>query len=346
MIICSECGKEIPKDVDSCVNCGNAVTWQDNNHQFNIIVSAIEQKDDITITPGLTKTLKWFALANAAVILSITITTGGAGVALVPLLLILGATFPFGALLLSKWLAKKAHNIKIIDSNSTDSAEMQLYNIVDVLRKRAGISEMPEVGVYKSKEMNAFATGPRRNNALIAFTNTLLRNMELDEITAVAAHEIAHIANGDMITLSIVQAVVNALVLLISIPLSMLKFIALISDDVDWFVYAIVALVKFLIVSILLFLGNLVVKAFSRRREFEADRLAAQLVNPTSMIKALEHLGGEVAHISYDKSVESYSTLKISSPLSTLGDLFSTHPSIERRVVSLQSMQDEVLPKT
>ena len=89
-----------------------------------------------------------------------------------------------------------------------------LYEIVDLLRKRANINKMPEVGVYISDDINAFATGRSKNNALIAFSSSLLQKMDDDEISAVAAHEIAHIANGDMITLSVVQSVANAIVLL------------------------------------------------------------------------------------------------------------------------------------
>lgn len=335
LIKCVDCNNEISKSADTCPNCGREVTWADLDHGLEGVSSSIGQKGVLKIDSGLNKTLKWFCLANAAVIISISLTTAGAGLAIAPLLLLMGATFPFGGLLISKWLAKKSHNIRLIHSDSNNISEKQLYDLVDMLRKRAGLEVMPEVGVFPSKEMNAFATGPNKKNALLAFSNSLLKKMDKDEIAAVAAHEMAHIANGDMITLSIVQSVTNALVLLISIPLSVLKIGSLFSDQIDWLGFMLISLLKFIVVTILLFLGNLVVKAFSRKREFEADKLASELLDKDSMIKALKSLNEEVSSIEYDKSVSAYSAMKISSPASRFGDIFSTHPSIERRIAAL-----------
>lgn len=337
LINCTDCGEKISRSAESCPHCGRKLVWEDLKQGFSNASSLIEGKGVINLKSGLSKTLTWFVLVNAAVILSITIVTAGEGVAIIPLLLVMGAVFPFGALLMSKWLAKKAHGIKIINSNTDNIAEAQLYNLIDVLRKRAGLEEMPEVGVFASEEMNAFATEASKKKSLVAFSDNLLKKMDEDEIAAVAAHEISHIANGDMITLSIVQSVVNALVLLVGIPLYAWQMSAIFNGRSSWLGVMGITVIKFIIVSILLFLGNLVVKAFSRKREFEADKLASELLNKESMIKALKALGEESASISYGKQVEAYSALKINSPPSGINDIFSTHPSIERRIDALSN---------
>ncbi len=335
LITCTECQNDISSSANSCPNCGREIAWSDLNHNFKKISSSLKNKGTLNINSGLGKTLNWFFLINAAVIISLTITTFGVGIAAAPVLLILGATFPFISLFFSKWLAKKSHDIRLIHENSDNTSEKQLYDLVDALRKRAGLEVMPEVGVFTSDEMNAFATGPNKKNALLAFSDSLLKRMDGDAIAAVVAHEIAHVANGDMLTLSIVQSVTNSLVMLVSIPLSFIKIGALFSDKIDWLGYLIISFLKFIIVSIFLFLGNLVVKSFSRKREFEADKLASELLDKNSMIKALISLNSEASSIEYDKSVSAYAAMKISSPLSRFGDIFSTHPSIERRIDAL-----------
>lgn len=335
LIKCVNCGSGISGGENFCPSCGQKIAPVSKGSSFNSLLSSIESKGVLKINSGLNKTLKWFFLVNTAVIFSLALTTAGAGLAIAPLLLIMGATFPFGGLLLSKWLAKRSHNIRLINVSTNNKTDRQLYELVNMLRKRAGLEVMPEVGVFQSAEMNAFATGPSKNNALLAFSDSLLERMDKDEIAAVAAHEIAHIANGDMITLSIVQSVTNALVLVISIPLSFLKIGALFSDEIDWLGFVVISFIKFIVVSILLFLGNLVVKAFSRKREFEADKLASELLDKKSMIKALRKLNNEVSSIEVDRSIAAYSAMKISSPPSIFGDIFSTHPSIERRIYAL-----------
>jgi heat shock protein HtpX len=338
LINCSDCGEGVSKKAESCPHCGKSVTWADTKNGkngFKGVISEITNKDKISISSGLNKTLTWFVLVNAAVVISITILTAGEGVVIIPFLLLLGAIFPFGALLASKWLAKRAHNIRLIEEGTDIESERQLFDLVNSLRNRAGLEVMPEVGVYTSEEMNAFATGPSKKNSLVAFSDSLLKKMEEDEIAAIAAHEISHIANGDMITLSIVQSVINALVILITIPLFAWQMNAIASNRSSWFSVMAITVVKFIIVTILLFLGNLVVKAFSRKREFEADKLASELLNKQSMIKALKSLGGDISSIRYDKAVESYASMKINSPPSKLNDIFSTHPSIERRIAAL-----------
>jgi len=335
LINCSDCGEGVSKKAESCPHCGKSVTWADTKNGFKGMISEIANKDKVSISSGLNKTLAWFALVNAAVVISIIIVTGGQGIEIIPFLLILGALFPFGALLASKWLAKRAHNMRMIKEDTDNESEKQLIELVDSLRQKAGLEVMPEVGIYSSEEMNAFATGPNKKKSMVAFTDTLLKKMDEDEIAAIAAHEIAHIANGDMITLSIVQSVINALVILITIPLFAWQMNAITNGRSSFLSVMAITAIKFIIVSILLFLGNLVVKAFSRKREFEADKLASELLNKESMIKALTSLGDDTSSINYDKSVEAYAAIKVNSPPSSLNDIFSTHPSIERRIAAL-----------
>lgn len=338
MINCSECGHNISSEAESCTQCGRPVKWHDVKLGFSGVLSSLNSKNGIEVKGGFNKIVFWFLLANFAVIVSLTVTTGGAAVGFIPVVLLVGGLFPFIALLFSKTLAKRAHSIEIIHSNSKNESERQLYEIVDVLRKKAGLREMPEVGVFQANEMNAFATGASKRSALIAFSDTLLRNMDEDAIAAVAAHELAHISNGDMITLSIVQSVTNALAIVVTLPLTALKIGALFNRNVGYTTYLLISLAKFVVVSIMLFLGNLVVKFFSRRREFAADKLASELVGKGAMIKALSSLSGDVGNVKYSKSLESYSALKINSPASSLLDIFSTHPSIERRIARLESL--------
>ena len=304
---------------------------------FSKVVHQLEDKQSLGLTGNTLKTIKWLVLANAAVIISLGLISGGNLIGLAPYLLILGSVFPLGSLVFSKALAKKAHNIVVLKEGYFQTPEEEsLYRLVENLSYRAGIEKMPEVGIYHSPDMNAFATGMNRNNSIVAFSTALLEKMDEESIAAVAAHEVAHIANGDMITLSIVQGVINAIVLLITIPLSFIKLAALFSEDVGALAFWIIALVKMVITAIALFLGNLVVKAFSRRREFEADALAAQLVDKESMIGALKLLSRET--IIAPKEQAEYAAFKISSPEAWL-DIFSTHPSIERRIEKLQNLQ-------
>jgi heat shock protein HtpX len=306
------------------------------NKDFSQIINKIAGSCKLETKSGFFKTFKWLVLANAAVVLSLTIISGGALIAYSPFILLLGSVFPFISLLFSKSLAKKAHNIRIIDPETNDGYEKSLYEMVKSLCQKAGIEKIPEVGIYESSDMNAFATGPSKNQSLITFSSALLNNMDEKGIAAVAAHEIAHIVNGDMITMSIVQSVVNAFTLLITIPLSFIKIFALFSDQVDALAYLFISFVKFIITSIVLFLGNLVVMAFSRKREFEADKLAAYLLDKNYMIHALKILSQDT--VTFPKEQKAYAAFKINAP-SALFDIFSTHPSIERRIERLEKLE-------
>lgn len=304
---------------------------------FMHIVSEAKRKGTFHVEGKKAKIFGWFAAANTAVILSFVIFTKGAGAELVPFMLGFGCIFPFISLALSKTLAIKAHGVhRIIPNNFGNSEQENLYNMVDSIRLRAGLQEPLEVGVYESDDVNAFAVGMTRKSSLVAFSTGLLEKMDNNEIAAVAAHEIAHIANGDMLTLTLVQAVVNGIVLLISLPFKLLKIASFFDNNSSWVDFFIYTVINAAVTGFLLMLGNLVVKAFSRKREFEADKLAASLLEKNYMISALRTLE-RIPFPELPKEQMAYASFRINSPKAML-DIFSTHPSLERRIAALESI--------
>lgn len=302
--------------------------------QYNAIVQEIRNKGFLEIRSNKSKIFGWFALANAAVILSLTIIFQGISPNVFLFLLFLGSIFPLISLFFSKWLAKKAHNIRIIKPGECYSeSELQLYRLVESLSERAGLGAVPEVGIYDSEDMNAFATGKSKKDSIVAFSSALLTQMDDPSVAGVAAHEIAHIANGDMLTLALVQSVVNAVILLITLPMNLLKIAALLNENVGVLGYWLISIAKIVATVVLVFLGNLVVKAFSRHREFQADKLAASLVSKDYMIQALSTLK-EDTYVP-PKEQLAYAAFKINSPAAWM-DIFSTHPALDRRIKALE----------
>lgn len=275
-----------------------------------------------------------FVLVNAGIVATLAVVFPS-GALFAPVIGISGAVV---SLLLSKWLAKRAHNTYIIDPRNFRSEEEKwLYTTVADLSQKAGLPGMPEVGVYDSPDMNAFATGPRKDSALVAFSTGLLQKCDHAAITGIAAHEIAHVANGDMILLTLVQAVVNTLILLITMPLSALRLVALFSDRVDWFIFFLISLLRYAATITLTFLGSLVLFWFSRRREFAADYGAATLAGAGAMIHALSTLGQDPDETPATQS--SYAAFKIKSAPRWL-DIFSTHPSLQQRIDRLECLRN------
>lgn len=294
------------------------------------ITNYVRFRGTLDLRSNLYRTIGWFALANAAVVLSLAIISGGALLGAAPFVLLLGCLLPFIMLGLSKWLARRAHRMQQVkDGQFRVEGEEHLYRLVESLATRANLPTTPEVWIYDSDDMNAFATGPGRANAMLAFSTGLLAHMDERGIAAVAAHEIAHVANGDMLTLSLVQSVVNAIALLITIPLWFIKIAAFFSNEVGLLMYWLISACTWIITAIVLFLGNLVVMAFSRKREYEADALAARLIDSGSMIHALQVLGTEVPL--FPKEQKAYATCKINNAVGW-ASIFSTHPSIENRI--------------
>lgn len=239
------------------------------------------------------------------------------------------------SLLMSKFMAKTMMGVVIMDSTGPHG---ELVRRVHQLARTAGLEKMPEVGVYESPEVNAFATGPSRNNSLVAVSSGLLSQMSSDEVEGVLAHEVAHIANGDMVTMALVQGVVNAFVMFFA-RIAAFALQNVLSGDRDsdddrpaasGFAYHISVMVFEIAFS---FLGMFVVAYFSRVREFRADKGAAQFAGKTKMIAALRRLQQKIDQV--DDSQDQIKAMKISSKKGFMSFL-STHPALEDRIAALE----------
>ena len=248
---------------------------------------------------------------------------------------VLGMGGAFVSLFISKWMAKSMYRIQIIDSNTANATEMTLLNMVHNMSKKAGLRKMPEVGYYDSPEVNAFATGPSRNNSLVAVSTGLMNRMSRDQVEAVLGHEIAHVANGDMVTMTLIQGVMNTLVLFASRILASFAASALRGDREgggSWFVEF--GLYMFF-QSVLGLLGAVVTNSFSRWREYRADAGGARLAGKEQMISALRALQGTEDFVARDD--KAFASLKISGQRSALAKLFATHPPLEERIERLRN---------
>ncbi|URJ24947.1 protease HtpX [Candidatus Blochmannia ocreatus (nom. nud.)] len=261
---------------------------------------------------------------------------------------IFGFLGAFISLLLSKFIALSTVNGVVINKASNDM-EIWILESIRNQSKKLCISA-PQLAIYDSVDMNAFATGFRKNAALIAVSSSLLKNMSRDSIEAVIAHEISHIASGDMVTMTLIQGVMNTFVIFISRSLSRLIEFCLLynsdrnssisAHDNDHYNFDTPSLIYVVITSILemLFgmLASIVVFWFSRRREFYADSGAAKLVGCKNMICALQELQCDIESNNISNSVM---TLYINSVKKTniLSNLFASHPSLEHRIEALRN---------
>tara|TARA_B110000503_G_scaffold103401_1_gene154414 strand:- start:633 stop:1508 length:876 start_codon:yes stop_codon:yes gene_type:complete len=250
-------------------------------------------------------------------------------------LLVFCALFGFGgsliSLLISKWMAKRSTGTQII-SEPRNADEQWLLSTVQALAQNAGIG-MPEVGVFPSDSANAFATGWNRNSALVAVSAGLLQRFERNEVRAVLAHEIGHVANGDMITLSLIQGVINTFVMF---------FARIIGHTVDRVIfktqrgYGIGYYIVTIVAEIALgFLASMIVFRFSRFREYRADAAGARLTTPVDMIAALQRLKLEQG-MPADLPGE-MTAFGIRQGKTALSALMSSHPPLDDRIKALQS---------
>ncbi len=253
-----------------------------------------------------------------------------------PFLMIFCAVWGMGgafvSLFLSKWMAKTFHGVKVIDRNNPNPDLRRLVETVHNLARRAQLPQMPEVGFYDSQDINAFATGPSKNNSLVAVSTGLLQRMNEKELEGVLGHEISHIANGDMVTMTLIQGIVNAFVMFFSRVLA--NVIASNVDEKYRF------MVRFLatIVGDIAFglLGSVVVTYFSRQREFRADAGSARVSSRENMILALKKLQ-TVYELPLPPEEGTTATLMISNrPRHGVEGLFRTHPPLEERIAALQ----------
>jgi heat shock protein HtpX len=236
----------------------------------------------------------------------------------------------FVSLLISRWIAKKAMGVQLVNGQTGDQTFDLLYRTVARLAQQAQLP-MPEVGIYESGEVNAFATGPSKRKSLVAVSTGLLRAMRQDEVEGVLAHEIAHISNGDMVTMTLIQGVVNAFVIFLSRAVA-----AVVRQTADERYAYILSFVVMILLQIGLgILGIMIVNWFSRAREFRADAGGASLAGRGNMIAALRRL--QDAKDLVDKSQPALATLKINGGKMSM--LMSTHPPLEARIRALETGQ-------
>jgi heat shock protein HtpX len=292
---------------------------------------------------ALAKRVLLFLITNIAVIVTINIALqviqALTGIQIDPSsssgLLVFCAVWGMGgafiSLMMSKWMAKQAMGVQVIDPNTRNPQEQDLLQMVYSISKAAGLTNMPEVGIYHSPEVNAFATGPSRDHSLVAVSSGLLNRMTRSEIEGVIGHEVAHIANGDMVTMTLIQGVVNAFVMFFSRILARL-IASNVSENARHAVYFSLSIVFDIAFSIL---GSLVVAYYSRAREFRADLGGARYAGREKMIAGLRRLQSLFDQLEPDDS--SVATLKISSRPTGLMALFSTHPPLEERIRRLET---------
>lgn len=242
----------------------------------------------------------------------------------------------FISLWMSKVVAKTSMGVQVIDPATASGQQQYFLNKVYNLAKGVGLNKMPEVGFYESPELNAFATGPSKNNSLVAISTGLLQNMQSNEVEAVLGHEISHVANGDMVTMTLIQGITNAFALFLSriiayaITLGMSR-----GDQESSSAGSSMTFVGLTVLFDVMFtlLGSIVVASFSRHREYRADAGGAKLTGRTNMIEALKKLQ-EFSQIQ-DQRAPSLAALKISHQKSWT-TLFASHPPIEERIKRLE----------
>jgi len=250
-------------------------------------------------------------------------------------LLIISAVFGFGgafiSLLISKWMAKRAMGVKVI-TNPANETERWLVNVVTQQAQTAGIG-MPEVGIFDSPDPNAFATGANKNSALVAVSTGLLRSMRREEVEAVLGHEVSHVANGDMVTLTLVQGVMNTFVFFLARIIGGIVDKVILKNErgngIGYFVTVIVAQI------VLGFLAGMVVAWFSRKREFRADAGGAHLAGTNSMIGALEALKRVHTPTALPEQMKAFG-INDAAPTG-LQRLLMSHPPLDARIAALNS---------
>jgi heat shock protein HtpX len=253
--------------------------------------------------------------------------------------LVWGMGGAFISLGMSRMMAKWMMGVQVIDPSTRDSDLQQLVQTVHQLARAAHLPAMPEVGIYDSPEVNAFATGPTKSRALVAVSTGLLHRMSQEEVEGVLGHEISHVANGDMVTMTLLQGVMNAFAMFLSraIAFAIAQSMRGDRDDRDrgtnsFMIFAI----QMVLEIVFMILGSIVIAWFSRYREFRADAGGARLAGRENMIRALDKLRRtyELVDPTAQPAIQ---TLKIASHPKGLMALFSSHPPLEERIARLQA---------
>jgi len=306
------------------------------------------------------KRIGWFILINVLVLVTINITLsligmGGwganvgmgsqQGLGMQSLLIFSGVVGFSGALIslaMSRMMAKWMMGVRLVNPNSPGQEGWVARKVLEICRM-AGLPE-PQVGIYNSDDVNAFATGPTKSRALVAVSSGLLSRMTQDEAEGVLAHEVAHIKNGDMVTMTLIQGVVNTFAVFLSNIIAFAAGQAVEAKNRYWVQFA----VHILCSIVLTLLGSMAVSYYSRRREFVADSGSAKLVGSSKMIAALrklQQLQGSLAEIGDAAEVnrarpDAVAALQISGKrASGFALLLATHPPLEERIESLRKMR-------
>lgn len=252
--------------------------------------------------------------------------------ALLVLAAVMGMGGSFISLAMSKWIAKASVGAQVIEQ-PRNPTESWLFDTVRHHSEKAGIG-MPEIAVYDAPEMNAFATGMSRNHALVAVSTGLLHSMDREQVEAVLGHEITHVANGDMVTMALLQGVLNTFVIFLARVLGTVidRAISGNRDSGGGFAYFGIVIVLQIVLGLF---ASLIVMAFSRWREFRADAGGARLAGRESMISALQRLAGNHGESTLPKAMQAFGI----SGDSGIMRLMRSHPPIEERIAALRAAQ-------
>lgn len=253
-------------------------------------------------------------------------------------LLIICALFGFGgsflSLLMSKFTIKMAYRVQLIDPSNATGKYRTIYETIRQMAEYRRI-RMPEVGIYPSEQPNAFATGASKNSALIAFSSGLVNRLSDEEVAAVAGHEMTHVTEGDMVTMTLLMGVVNTFVMFAARVITFALDVAMRDDrgrgGLGYFGYMLVVMV---LQNVLMLLANIPICSYSRYREYRADAGAANLTSPGAMISALRMIDGFTAESKQRKTAADMAMISNKRRMS----IFSTHPSLEQRIEHLQKL--------
>ena len=255
--------------------------------------------------------------------------------------LVWGMGGAFISLAISRWMAKMFMGVQVVDPRTDDPELRELVRMVHTMAQRARLPAMPEVGIYDSPEVNAFATGPSRSSSLVAVSTGLLRSMNRSQVEGIIGHEVAHIANGDMVTMTLIQGVINAFVLFLARVVAFFVAQAMRSRDdergggwIEWILVWVFEIVFGI-------LGALVVNWFSRWREFRADAGGAQYAGRAEMISGLRalqqiHAQAAAGGVAPTHDTSGFQSLKISNDSPAWLHLFATHPPLDDRIARLE----------
>ena len=282
----------------------------------------------------------WVTMGLFATFLLIYIFVGDEMLNYFPLLILFTFGSPFVSLMMSKATVKRAYNIRMIgESGARTEKEKLVIDTITLFSQKLGLQKLPEIGVYPSNDINAFATGASKNSAMVAVSQGLLNSMNETEIIGVLAHEMSHVVNGDMLTSSILEGFVSAFGLIATLPFLM-------GGNNNRGRRAASSMATYYIVrNIANIFGKIVSSAYSRRREFAADKLAAEITEPAYMKSALVRLQ-EISEgrISLQDSDREFASFKITNNFSMgniFGNIFASHPSLEKRIAAIERMENK-----